>query len=79
MPVTITAGKLKQEDYKFQAGLDYTVKPCLKKRKKNKADQREIKHQNRKFLKWTVSQTQAKKTWAAVFSSAFSTPSLRYL
>lgn len=36
MPVTITAGKLKQEDYKFQAGLGYTVRPCIKKRKKIK-------------------------------------------
>jgi hypothetical protein len=34
MPAISVLGRLKQEDYKFEANLDYTARPCLKKKKK---------------------------------------------
>jgi hypothetical protein len=41
MPVILALRRLKPEDHEFKASLDYTVTPCLKKKKKK---------QKRKYL-----------------------------
>jgi hypothetical protein len=34
MPIAPEPGRLRQENFKFEASLGYTAKPCLKKRKR---------------------------------------------
>jgi hypothetical protein len=36
MPVILKPGRLREEDYKFQAGMGYIVRPSLNKTKQNK-------------------------------------------
>jgi hypothetical protein len=37
VPVIPTIRRLKQEDNEFETSLDYTVRPCLKKKKKKES------------------------------------------
>jgi hypothetical protein len=38
MPVILALRRLKPEDHEFKASLDYTVTPCLKKKKKTEKE-----------------------------------------
>jgi hypothetical protein len=63
-------GRLRQEDPKFKDSLDYTLSPCLKKKKINN-NMKSINVQIRVFIGWKQSKTNlAKETKGELLSIA---------